>query len=105
MRYRVLITQRAQQEAQASHDWWAEHRSAEQAARWYDAFLKSANSLERDPERWALAAEGDRFPYQIRQLNFGLGQSLRTEFSTRSAAMMLLSCESAILHSKISTYD
>jgi hypothetical protein len=67
MIYEVVITSRAQLEAQANHDWWAKHRSAKQAARWYDAFLKAAVSLEHNPDRWAVAAENDRFPYEIRQ--------------------------------------
>src|SRR3989304_3152014 len=74
MTYEVLITTKAQQEAQANHDWWAEHRSPEQAARWYDEFLAAALSLEQNPEQLAFAAENDRFPYEIRQLNFGIGR-------------------------------
>jgi plasmid stabilization system protein ParE len=74
MIYEVLISSRAQQEAQATHDWWAKHRSAQQAARWYDEFLKAALSLDQDPDGWAVAAENDRFPYEIRQLNFGIGR-------------------------------
>jgi len=73
MKYEVLITRRAQREAQANHDWWAEHRSAEQAARWYEEFLKATLSLESEPARFVLAAENDRFPYEIRQRNFGIG--------------------------------
>ena len=70
----VLITERAQHEAQDNHDWWAEHRSAEQAAQWYTEFLKAAASLSENPERCSLAVEDDRFPYEIRQLNFGIGR-------------------------------
>jgi plasmid stabilization system protein ParE len=73
MNYEVLVTARAQREAQTNHDWWAEHRSAEQAARWSEEFLKAAASLGLDPDRSVLAAENDRFPYEIRQLNFGIG--------------------------------
>jgi plasmid stabilization system protein ParE len=72
MSYDVVITSRAEQEAQQNHDWWAENRSAEQAARWYDEFLDAALSLENYPDRCALAVENPRFPYEIRQLNFGL---------------------------------
>jgi plasmid stabilization system protein ParE len=73
MTYEVLITARAQWEAQTNHDWWAEHRSAEQAARWSQEFLDATASLGANPDRCSLAAENDRFPYEIRQLNFGLG--------------------------------
>jgi plasmid stabilization system protein ParE len=74
MKYDVVITSRAQREAQANHDWWAKNRSPEQAARWYDEFLNSAFSLEQNPDRCALAPENDRFPYDIRQLTFGIGR-------------------------------
>jgi hypothetical protein len=78
MSYDVIITSRAEQEVQQNHDWWAQHHSSEQAARWYDEFLGAALSLENNPERCALAAENPRFPYEIRQLNFGLsGKSSR----------------------------
>jgi hypothetical protein len=74
MKYEVLIALRAQQEAQANHDWWAEHRSADQATQWYDEFLRATLSLEQNPDRFALAPENGRFPYEIRQLNFGIGR-------------------------------
>ncbi len=74
MKYEVLITSRAQQEAQANHDWWAENRSREQAARWYDEFMKATQALEQNPERFVLAPENGRFPYEVRQLNFGIGR-------------------------------
>jgi plasmid stabilization system protein ParE len=74
MTYEVIITSRAEQEAQAHYEWWAQNRSAEQAARWYDEFCKSAFSLENDPDRCAVAPENGRFPYELRQLNFGLGR-------------------------------
>jgi plasmid stabilization system protein ParE len=74
MSFEVLITLRGQQEAQSIHDWWSRHRSAEQASRWYEECWKCISSLEDDPERWPLAGESDRFPYSLRQLNFGLGR-------------------------------
>ena len=70
----VLIIMRAQQEAQSIHDWWSKQRSPEQAARWYEEFWKCALSLETNSERCASAAENGRFPYELRQLNFGLGR-------------------------------
>jgi plasmid stabilization system protein ParE len=72
MSHEVLITLRAEQEAQLIHDWWARHRSPEQAARWYDTFWNCLLSLEQQPERCALASENGRFPYELRQLNFGV---------------------------------
>jgi plasmid stabilization system protein ParE len=74
MKFDVLITDQARQEAQAIHDWWAANRSAEQAARWYDEFIRRALALEVNPEHGAVAPENGRFPYELRQLNFGIGR-------------------------------
>ena len=92
MKYELLITQRAQREAQANHDWWAEHRSPEQAARWYDEFLQATLSLEHEPARFALAAENDRFPYELRQLNFGIGSkpTHRLVYTIRPSDVVIL---------------
>jgi plasmid stabilization system protein ParE len=73
MSHEVLLTLRASEEAQSIHDWWAKHRSREQADRWYEVFWQSILSLEQDPERCALARENGRWPYELRQMNFGLG--------------------------------
>jgi plasmid stabilization system protein ParE len=72
MSHEVLITLRAQQEAQSIHDWWSQHRSPEQASLWYEEFWNCILSLEQNPERHALATENGRFPYELRQLNFGV---------------------------------
>ena len=92
MKYEVLITPRAEREAQSNHDWWAENRSVEQAARWYDEFLRVALSLERNPERHVIAAENDRFPYELRQLNFGIGRkpTHRLVFTIRPKEVVIL---------------
>lgn len=92
MTYEVLIALRAQQEAQANFDWWAEHRSAEQAARWYDEFLNATLRLEQNPERFPLTAETARFPYEIRQLNFGIGRkpTHRLVYTIRTREVVVL---------------
>jgi plasmid stabilization system protein ParE len=92
MTYDVIIASRAEQEAQANHDWWAKNRSAEQAAHWYDEFLSAALSLEENPDRCALAAESSRFPYEIRQLNFGLSgkRTHRIVFTIRPNTVVVL---------------
>lgn len=74
MKREVLITLRAQHEAESNHRWWAQHRSPEQASRWYDEFLKSTLLLEDQAEQHALAAENQLFPYELRQLVFGLSR-------------------------------
>ena len=73
MMHNIIIMPLAELEAQANRDWWATNRSAEQATRWYEAFAKSVLSLEQKPDRCVLAPENGQFPYEVRQLNFGIG--------------------------------
>lgn len=87
MTYEVIITSRAEQEAQANRNWWATNRSAEQAARWYEEFAKSVLSLEEKPDRCAPAPESDQFPYEVRQLNRHRPQSNFIDSFTLSAQM------------------
>jgi plasmid stabilization system protein ParE len=71
--YSVVFTQQAARELEAIADWWAEHRSVRQAARWYDGFSTKIEGLCRDPDRHPLADESPDFPYELRELHFGLG--------------------------------
>src|SRR5262245_55203227 len=69
--HELLVTTRAQQEIDDSHDWWAQYRSAAQAESWYLGLIEMLK-LEHDPERCPLAAESDLFSYEVRQLNYGV---------------------------------
>jgi plasmid stabilization system protein ParE len=71
---RVIITGPAKRDIQVGHDWWAEHRSVEQAARWYRGVHAAIKSLERHPERCSATVENDLFKEDIRQLLYGLGR-------------------------------
>lgn len=70
---KVVLTEQAQRDMQRAHDWWAEHKSAAQAARWYARFYKAIATLSSHPERWSLSFENDQFGYEIRDLLYGLG--------------------------------
>ena len=72
--HRVIITGPAKRDIQAAHDWWAENRSAEQAARWYLGIQAAIKSLRKMPERYSMASESDLLSRGIRQLLFGLGR-------------------------------
>jgi plasmid stabilization system protein ParE len=69
----ATLSEQARLDIEEAHDWWAENRSIEQASRWYQALLERILTLEEDPERFGLAPEDALFPYEIRQLLFGLG--------------------------------
>ncbi|MEQ8791115.1 MAG: type II toxin-antitoxin system RelE/ParE family toxin [Pirellulaceae bacterium] len=72
MSYRVTFTSKALGELHEIALWWSEHRDAEQAAHWLEAFETAIRSLALNPERHALARESDSFPFTLRQLLFGL---------------------------------
>ena len=79
-------------EIDQAHKWWAENRSPQQADRWYVGFVKELLTLEYNPERFPLAAENPFFPYEIRQLNYGLGVKLthRALFTISPDAVIVL---------------
>lgn len=72
--FHVVITGPAKLDLQVAHDWWAENRSAEQAARWYLGIHAAIDSLKNMPERCSLATESDLLEQGVRQLLFGLGR-------------------------------
>jgi plasmid stabilization system protein ParE len=72
--FKVIITAPVDRDFDEQHDWWAENRSAVQAARWYAEFLRALHSLENAPTRRPLAFENRKLPFEARQLTFGLGR-------------------------------
>jgi plasmid stabilization system protein ParE len=75
MKYEVLLTNEAQENARAAFRWYAE-RSQEAADRWCDGLLTALASLESDPQRCPLANENARFPIELRQLLYGSGHRI-----------------------------
>ena len=92
MTYEVALTEKAQAQLEAAYAWWAEHHSIEQAARWYDAFAGALVTLADNPQRCARSAESPNFPYEIRDLHFGLGRkpSHRAVFAIRENLVLVL---------------
>jgi plasmid stabilization system protein ParE len=92
MAAQVVLMDRAFADLQDSFDWWSENRSAEQAARWYNNALKSLQSLATRASRCRLAPENDAFPFEVRQLNFGLGRrpTHRAMFTIRPDMVVVL---------------
>jgi len=88
----VFIAEPARLDLQQHHNWWAEHRSAEQAARWYAGFFKALLQLEAHPERFRKAPEDGLWPFVVRQLNFGIGRrpTHRALFVVRSNEVVVL---------------
>jgi len=92
MSYRVVISDRAHEDLETACAWWAEHRSAEQAQRWYDGIAAAIYSLGKKPERCVLAQENDALPYEIRQLHYGVSSrpTHRVIFAIRPDMVLVL---------------
>ena len=69
----VLVMPRAEKDLRQSTQWWTEHRDAEQASRWWYGILEKIETLAEHPDRWPLARENSKHPYELRELHFGLG--------------------------------
>jgi hypothetical protein len=74
MSLEVFVHPRVVQALDDNVAWWSMHHSAEEAERWYDGIVGAILNLEDDPHRWPIAAENWRFPYEGRDLHFGLGR-------------------------------
>jgi plasmid stabilization system protein ParE len=72
MTFQVVISTQAAAELRAVAEWWAEHRDAEQAARWFLEFDAQLRGLGVNPYRYAVADENAGFPYELRALHFGV---------------------------------
>jgi plasmid stabilization system protein ParE len=71
---RVNLADFAEANLNEAYLWWAKHRSAEQAGRWYRAIITRINALSKTARRYSLALENDRFSFEVRQMLFGLGR-------------------------------
>ncbi|TWT87314.1 Plasmid stabilization system protein [Pseudobythopirellula maris] len=93
MRFRVDIKQEAWTNAKEQARWWAEHRSAEQAARWLEGLQWTIDSLRTDALLHPIAREAESFPYGLRQLNYGLGSKAthRILYQVRDEKVLVLS--------------
>jgi hypothetical protein len=72
--YRVIVTPKARIELYNDAIWWAENRSADQAARWLDGFEQAIDSLAKDAAKYPLARENDEFAIELRQMPYGVGK-------------------------------
>ena len=74
MTYRVVLSNRAEEQLESCYQWWSTHHSLEQAIRWYNGFLDALESLRENPERCSLATENVLVAHEVRQLLFGTGR-------------------------------
>ena len=68
------ITEPAEQDIRSAYEWWHEHRSPEQALRWYNNIYKAIEALRSMALNCPRAPESDLHPSGLRQLLFGIGK-------------------------------
>ena len=92
MTYEVGLTDAAFGQLESAHAWWMTNRSPAQAARWYNSFARAIVSLGNTPGRWPFAAENGTFPYEIRELHFGLAArpTHRAVFTIRERMVLVV---------------
>lgn len=88
----VILMDQAHQDLDDGCRWWAKHRSIEQAERWYDGFSTAIKRLSTSAEQHAVADESKDFPFDVRQLNYGLGSrpTHRAFFTIRPDMVLVL---------------
>lgn len=74
MTYEVKLLPRAKLHFYEAALWWSENHSTKAAVRWVDGFEAALGLLSQNPERWPLAPECDRVPFEIREMTYGLGR-------------------------------
>ena len=92
MKYRLTILPQAKADVRRNAEWWAQHHSAEQAARWLDTIQSQLESIVDFPESHSLSAENDEFPYEIRDKLLGLGSrpGYRAVFTIKDDTVIVL---------------
>jgi len=74
MTYRVIVTGPAERDLLQTVSWWSEHRSSEQALRWYSKIGPAIDTLAESPDRCPASPETNLLPTGLRELHFGLGR-------------------------------
>jgi hypothetical protein len=70
--YRAILSPIARNELYDDAFWWSENRSADQAFLWLEGFQRAINSLAKNPERHPRSKESNDFPFELRQMLYGL---------------------------------
>ena len=110
MKYQIEMLPRAIAELRSIAIWWAEHHSSEQAGRWLIGIEAAIAGLANHPEQHSYAIEADDFPFEVRELHYGVKRrkthrivfAIREDvvrvYSVRHLAQDLLNAEDIGLH-------
>ncbi len=92
--YRLEITERARDDADAAYAWMFENISPAYAETWYEGLFKQIATLAKLPARCPVARESRKFPEEIRELIYGKAKhqhKYRILFTIRDDVVVILS--------------
>lgn len=97
MTYRVVVTERAARDVEEITGWWSRERSPDQATRWYTGIRNAISTLDTGPDAYPLATESNEFPYELREMHYGVGKRAthRVLFTILSEAVLVLAIRHA----------
>ena len=72
--FTINITEPAKADIEQAYAWWAEHRSADQAKRWYKEIQLAIATLKRMPLRCPAVPETKLSVAGVKELLFGVGK-------------------------------
>ena len=75
MNYELVVAAEALEQLWETANWYRETSgSIEVGLAWHDGFLKALESLKENLQRFGLARESDKFPYNLHELPYGSGR-------------------------------
>ena len=88
----VVVGPRADAQIDQAFAWWAKHRSADQANQWLQGILAAIEGICENPARYSKYSESQRFPFDVREMHFGLGRRVthRVLFTVRPECIYVL---------------
>jgi plasmid stabilization system protein ParE len=93
---RVVVSPQALRDLTAQFDWWREHRSPQQAARWLDAALERIEQVGSSPDAHPRSQEADELGVELRDCLFGLSRRVthRAVFQIRANTVFVITVRS-----------
>lgn len=91
MKYRVRLTDKAEQDVSDVLAWFHEQSAADAGGRWFARLMAHIGNLETMPERCGLAAESKDLGLEVRELHLGRRRgTYRLLFEIRGQVVYIL---------------
>lgn len=88
----LFLTDRAHDDVDSICSWWSKNRSVEQSECWYRQLVTAFDQINTNPDHSLLAGENYKYPFELRQANFGLSgkRTHRILFTIRPDMILVL---------------